>query len=150
MTGYATPDDVINEYEGTIPSDRVDYVAQKLQSATTVLLARVKSGGYASIAALITAGRTDADSVRLVLCNMVCRILRNPQGFRTQTAGPFSTTVDAQVSSGRVFVSREDLRLLGLRAGAGNVTVDDPALPYVTQPVPGTGYWRTASGVPIL
>ncbi|MGH3881953.1 MAG: fibronectin type III domain-containing protein [Gammaproteobacteria bacterium] len=131
MGGYATVGDVDAEYDGDIPVEQVGYVAQKLASAEVVL------GAVAGdITARITAGKTTPDAVRLVLCNMVLRVLRNADGIRTQTAGPFSYTLDQQVASGRLYVSREDRRLMGMRPGASTVTLDDRALPHVvTSPV---------------
>lgn len=124
MSLFATPDDVAARYDGEIPDGQLAYIDQRLSDAELVVTA---TGG--DITSRIIAGKTTAAAVRLVLCNMVIRILRNADGVRTQTVGPFSYTLDMQVASGRLFVSREDRRLLGLRPGASTVTLTDDALP---------------------
>jgi len=68
-----------------------------------------------------------------VLCNMVLRIVRNPTGASTQTAGPFSQTLDRQVAAGRLLLTRDDRLLLGLAAGATSVEMSDDALPYLAR-----------------
>lgn len=129
MATYATVDDVAAEYDGTIADDQWDYVDRKLTSAELVVDAVA-----GDIGGRITAGKTTAARVRLVLATMVIRVLRNAGGVRTETVGPFSVTVDQQVSSGRLYVSREDRRLLGLRSAATTMALDDPALRWVHRP----------------
>lgn len=141
MATYATVDDVVAEYDGTIADDQIEYVERKLTSAELVV--RSVAG---SIESRVGSGQTTFEAVRLVLCNMVIRVLRNPEGVRTQTVGPFSVSVDPGSSSAQLVVTKEDRQLLGLRARArGTVTLDDPALRHVLRRPPlsrhgGTDY----------
>lgn len=124
MSVYATIDDVRDEYNGEIPADSEAYVARKLAAAELIVQRAV--GG--DIAAYIASGKTSAAEVRLVLCDMVIRLLRNPGGVRTETAGPFSRTIDQSVASGNLWLTRDDKRKLGLRttaASADLALVDD-------------------------
>ena len=153
MATYATVDDVVAEYDGTIADDQIEYVERKLTSAELVV--RSVAG---DIGARIGSGQTTFDAVKLVLCNMVIRLLRNPEGVRTQTVGPFSVSVDPSVSSSQLLITREDRQLLGLRARArGTVTLDDPALCHVLRRPPlhrdrdrgswgSWGSWGSGSG----
>lgn len=132
MATYATVDDVVAEYDGTIGDDQIDYVERKLTSAELV----VKSVA-GDIGARIGSGATSFEAVKLVLCNMVIRVLRNPDGVRTQTVGPFSVSVDPSTSQAQLVVTREDRQLLGLKARSrGTVTLDDPALRHVLRRPP--------------
>jgi hypothetical protein len=129
---YATIDDVVAEYDGTIADDQIEYVERKLTSAELVVKAIA-----GDIGSRIGSGQTSFEAVKLVLCNMVIRVLRNPEGVRTQTVGPFSVSLDQSSSSAQLVVTREDRLLLGLRARArGTVTLDDPALCHVTSRPP--------------
>lgn len=125
MTMFATVDDVIARWDGTIALEQLESITTMLSDAERKVAAdrRVRSAG--GLMALIIAGRTTAEDVKLVLCDMVIRVLRNTGGVRTQTVGPFSYTLDQQVASGRLFVSREDWALLGVRAGAATVSLSD-------------------------
>lgn len=124
---YATVDDVVAEYDGTITDDQIEYIDRKLTSAELVVKAVA-----GDIGARIGSGQTTFEAVKLVLCNMVIRLLRNPEGVRTQTVGPFSVSLDSGASSAQLVITREDRQLLGLKARSrGTVTLDDPALSHV-------------------
>lgn len=132
MATYATIDDVVAEYDGTIGDDQIEYIERKLTSAELVVKAVA-----GDIGARIGSGATSFEAVKLVLCNMVIRVLRNPEGVRTQTVGPFSVSLDQAGSSAQLVITREDRQLLGMRARArGTVTLDDPALPWVLRRPP--------------
>lgn len=129
---YATVDDVAAEYDGTIADDQIEYIERKLTSAELVVKAVA-----GDIGARIGSGATSFEAVKLVLCNMVIRVLRNPEGVRTQTVGPFSVSLDQAGSSAQLVITREDRQLLGLRARSrGTVTLDDPALRHVLRRPP--------------
>ena len=40
---------------------------------------------------------------------MVLRVLRNPDGLRSETVGPFSTTYDTSVAAGLLAITADDL-----------------------------------------
>ena len=147
MATYASVDDVRLRYEAPIPEAQIEFVEQKLNDAEMILASRI-----GDIAAQITAATISVTAVRFVLCNMVMRVLRNPQGMRTQMAGPFSYTADREIAAGRLYVSREDFRLLGRHASAASVPLADPALEHVIQHYPHRSPWlrRSPTGVPYL
>lgn len=60
----------------------------------------------------IDAGTVDVDVVTYVVCEMVLRALRNPEGYTQEATGPFSASRDVNVASGRVTVTAEELALL--------------------------------------
>jgi hypothetical protein len=127
---YATVDDVRDEYEGTIPVERNDYVEQKLVAAERILSAPHNAG---DLAELIASGQATAEDVRFVLCNMVLRLIRNPTGIRTQSAGPYSVTLDRQHAHAGLIVTKEDKKLLGLSTGAMTLHLVDDTLSRVVR-----------------
>lgn len=130
MSTYATIDDLREEYEGTIPESSETLLQRKLDNAE-LIVARPMRG---DIAAWIATGKTSADEVRMVLCNMVLRVLRNPTGTTTQSAGPFSATLDKAVAAGKLFLTRDDRRALGLREGPVSIEMVDDALERPLRP----------------
>lgn len=120
MALFAKVEDVIARWDGPVPLEQLDYIDTKLSDAEVEVTALV-----GDIMSRIVAGKTTAAAVRIVLCRMVIRVLRNADGVKTQTVGPFSYTLDQQVASGRLFVSREDRRLLGFRGSASTVSLAD-------------------------
>lgn len=130
MATYATPADLRARFEGDLPESLDDKLTIKLDDAER-LLSRYLPGR--DIAAHITAARATAADVKQVLCNMVLRVLRNPTGANSQTAGPFSMSLDRQVAAGRLWLTRDDRRLLGLQAGAQSAEMTDDALPFLAR-----------------
>ncbi|MGK5677516.1 hypothetical protein [Actinoplanes sp. URMC 104] len=58
---------------------------------------------------LLASGRLDADVVALAAANMVLRVLRNPNGLKAETTGPFSKTYDVSAAAGQLVVTADDL-----------------------------------------
>jgi Phage protein Gp19/Gp15/Gp42 len=128
---YATVDDLRDSYfEGDIAASLDEKLTVKLDEAEEIVSSYLPNG---DIPAWIAAGNTNAKRVRMVLCSMVLRVLRNPTGANTQSAGPFSMTLDKAVASGKLWLTRDDRRLLGLRRGAQSVEIVDDALPLLAR-----------------
>lgn len=123
MPIYAQADDVADRWGQAIPQDRVAWVEQQIDDAEEHIADRV-----GPIADRIAAGRTTAARVEIVVCDMVLRVLKNPSGWRQQSVGPFNHTTDREVSSGRLMLTRNDKRLLGIRVGATSVPMVDETL----------------------
>lgn len=128
MSTYASLEDLRLEFEGTLDEDQDERLQQKLDNAEEILASYVRGR---DLAAHIAAGRTTTALVRLVVCDMVLRVLRNPAGVSQQSAGPFSVNLDQAVASGKLYLTRDDKRRLGLRAGPVSVEMVDDALPYL-------------------
>lgn len=60
----------------------------------------------------IAAGTVAGDSVGLAVLNMVARVLRNPQGLRSETTGPFSRAYDPDAASGMLQITDAETGLL--------------------------------------
>jgi hypothetical protein len=68
---------------------------------------------YPGIDDRISASTVSADSVGLAVLNMVARVLRNPQGLRSETTGPFSRAYDPDSASGMLAITDAETGLLG-------------------------------------
>lgn len=55
-------------------------------------------------------------AIKQVVGGAVARILRNPEGYRSQTAGGLSVTIDTRVAAGFLTILDEEWTLLGLSA----------------------------------
>ncbi len=130
MATYATVDDLRDRYEGDIPESLEEKLTVRIEEAE-LIVARPMRG---NIAAWIAAGKTSAAEVKMVLCNMVLRVLRNPGGTTVQSAGPFAQTLDKAVASGKLFLTRDDRRALGLRRGPTSIEMKDDALARPLRP----------------
>lgn len=63
----------------------------------------------------------DADAVKMVEATAVARVLRNPDGVRSQSADEFSYTVDSRVASGYLQLLNSEWALLGIGRGYASV-----------------------------
>ncbi|ASN69185.1 hypothetical protein 7S3_7 [uncultured Caudovirales phage] len=69
--------------------------------------------------------RLDHESVVMVQANAVCRVLRNPDGYRSEQAGSFSYQVDTRAAAGFLMILAEEWTLLGARGSSGVAPATD-------------------------
>ena len=125
---YATVDDLRERYEGSIAQSSEVPLTRKIEQAERLIRSRL----HTEIADWITAGKTTAEDVQDVVCEMVLRTVRNTTGVTAQSAGPFSQTFDAAVASGKLWLTRENRSQLGLRrTRSASAEIVDDALEYV-------------------
>lgn len=94
---------------------------------------------YPGIDERIASGIVSADSAGLAVLNMVARVMRNPDGLRSQTIGPISRSFDADAASGMLQITTADAGMLippantgrGVRGRIGTVRVTGGMVPKV-------------------
>lgn len=64
------------------------------------------------LTAQLAAGTVPDRAVRFVLCSMVLRVLRNPDGKAMESIDDYRYQRDASVSSGALYVSPDELAML--------------------------------------
>lgn len=74
--------------------------------------ARLVRDSYPGIDRRIAASTVSAGTVGLVTINMAAAVLRNPQGLRSSTTGPFSRSWDPDAASGRLRLTDDDREML--------------------------------------
>ena len=75
-------------------------------------------------------GRIDQEVLDMVQANMVVRVLKNPDGYRQESAGDYSYTIAANVPvGGGLFLTPQEARWLGIGGSLGSFRP--------TLPVPG-------------
>jgi hypothetical protein len=76
---------------------------------------------YPGIDDRIAAGTVPGDSAGLAVLNMVARVMRNPDGLRSQTIGPISRAFDTDVATGMLEITAAETGLLIPVTSSGNV-----------------------------
>lgn len=99
--------DVVEQF-GTMTLAQEGLTGYLVRAASALLRQHARQIGL-DIDAGITAGRLDPEVAALTVANMVLRVLRNPNGLRAETTGPFSRTYDVQVAAGLLVVTDYDL-----------------------------------------
>lgn len=86
------------------------------QTALTATLVRAASrlvrSRFPRIDAQIAAGVLDPEVVALGVVGMVLRVLRNPQGLRSEAVGPFSRAYDTSAAAGLLVITDNDESML--------------------------------------
>lgn len=110
---YATVDDVAARLGRPLSDAERPQVQALLDDAETIIRTRIPD-----LDDRVASGRLSAAVVRLVLVSMVLRVVRNPGGYRSETAGDYSYTMDSRAASGALIVLPDEWRLLGVGDGA--------------------------------
>ncbi|MGH3760256.1 Gp19/Gp15/Gp42 family protein [Actinophytocola sp.] len=127
---YASVADVEVRLGRPLTDAERDLAAVLLEDAETVIRVKIPD-----LDQRIADGRLRRELVVMVEANAVVRVLRNPGGFRSETAGDYSYTLDTRAAAGYLTIPDADWYLLGVRPGAFTIR---PAFPRCTIPPPPT------------
>lgn len=145
--------DVADQF-GTLTLAQEGLTAHLVRAASTLLRQRAQQAGM-DIDADIAAGRLDAEAAALAVTAMVLRVLRNPNGLRSETVGPFSRTFDTTVAAGLLVVSDAELGMVtpvpvvpdGIASlGIGTIRVTPGLAPPVGWPARAPSRWGSPYG----
>lgn len=104
---FASDGDVGAQF-GTMTPAQQGLARHLVRAASSLLRHRARQQGM-NIDAEIATGSVDADVAALTVANMVLRVMRNPNGLRAETTGPFSKTYDTTAAAGLLVVTDYDL-----------------------------------------
>lgn len=107
---YAEFEDVRDAWNRPLPEARREYVERKLGEAHRLLRSPSNAPG---LDLRVTSGQLDRELVGDIIVRMVIRVLRNPEGYRTESDGDYSYGRESGSSSGEVTVTDKDLEDLG-------------------------------------
>lgn len=114
----------------------VDYLIDKAE--------RLVRSKVSNLSARLLAGSISEADVRDVVCDMVLRVLRNPDGYRYEAAGDYSYQRDLTVAGGTLVISQSELaRLRGNLGQVTSVPVGDNALRHPHRRPP---WWEHGHG----
>lgn len=92
---------------GTLTGAQEGIVSFLLRAASAMI-----RHAYPYIDVQIAAGRVDPDLAALAVANMILRVLRNPNGLRSETVGPFSRSYDTGTAAGLLVITSTEAGLL--------------------------------------
>jgi hypothetical protein len=112
---YATVEDVRKRMKRPLTPEEEALATQLLDDAETRIRVRVRD---------LDTRAADPEYLKLVVlveANAVLRVLRNPEGYRSEADGDYSYSRLVQVASGLLEILDDDWLLLGVRRGAFTV-----------------------------
>lgn len=120
---YATPADVEARLGRELDEAETLVVQTRLDDAELILKSRIPD-----LDQKIVEGVISEDAVVMVESEMVLRLVRNPEGYTSETDGNYSYQISAEVASGKLSVLPYEWGLLGIRGGVYTIR------PYVQVP----------------
>jgi hypothetical protein len=129
--------DVTAQY-GSMTASQESLTGWLLRVASNMVRARLPL-----IDQQIRDGVVSQDMAALAVTNMVLRVLRNPEGLRSETVGPFSRAYDTSVAAGLLVLTDSELDLLSPTGQASRPTVGQfrPRAALAIAPVCRRGGW---------
>jgi len=122
---YAALSDVQSRLGRPLTDDETGQVPTLLSDVEQEITARIPD-----LADQIAAGTLDESAVVRVEASAVVRLLRNPNGYTSETDGDYSYQVNYKLNPGDLTITDKEWSLLGIGAGAFILSV----LPGVPKP----------------
>jgi hypothetical protein len=105
-------------YEGDTSSFSNDFVQGRLDEAVDKIEAR----WGAVVSARLASGALKTRLYEAVVCRVATRVLRNPEGYRSEQEGGYQYNLSAAVASGTLWFTDDDARdLTGIGLNGGTV-----------------------------
>jgi hypothetical protein len=120
---YATPADVEARLGRSLDTSETLVVQTRLNDAELLLKSRIPD-----LDQKILDGTISQDAVVMIESEMVLRLVRNPEGYTSETDGSYSYQISAEVASGKLSVLPYEWALLGIRGGLYTIA------PYMQMP----------------
>lgn len=108
----ATASDVEVRLGRTSTTEEISLVETRLADVERMILRRIPD-----LADKVTAGSIDAADVVQVEADAVLRLVRNPDGYASETDGTYGYTLSREMASGRIEITREEWATLGVTGG---------------------------------
>jgi hypothetical protein len=108
--GGPPPLATVGEYTelfGPLSPARESLVRALLRRASQLL-----RDSHPNLTERIAAGQLSGDSASLAVINMAARVMRNPNGLRSESTGPFTRSYDPDLASGLLTLTDADTVLL--------------------------------------
>lgn len=100
-----SPQDVASRLGRPLTTEETSLAETLILDAENILRVRTPDKDLDSL---------DEASVKQVVASAVVRVLRNPDGYRSETAGGVSYTIDTRAAAGFLLILDDEWRLLGL------------------------------------
>ncbi|WP_243063190.1 Gp19/Gp15/Gp42 family protein [Humibacter sp. RRB41] len=100
--------DVAARYEGDLDAFSCTYVSTQVQDAVDYALSRWR----AEITSRLASGDLTINLYKRVIADAVLRVIRNPQGFSNENDGGYGYGLRAQVASGNLWFTDDDVETL--------------------------------------
>jgi hypothetical protein len=133
---YATVDDVQKRFPRDLDDSEAGIVAVRLADAEELILQKIPD-----LTDRTADGQLSERQVVMAEVEAVLRLVRNPEGYVSETDGNYSYTLSQRVASGRLTI---DWDTLGVSSGVGLIGLNGVHGDYDTDKTIGTASWGSA------
>ena len=120
---YASVDDVAARWARTPDDEQAALIEIRLADVERKIKRRIPD-----LAAKITAGTIDVEDVKQVEADTVLRLVRNPEGYLSETDGNYTYMLQQGAAPGALTISADDWAALGVTIGM-MMLIPDPVIP---------------------
>jgi uncharacterized protein YcaQ len=110
VTAYATPADVQAIAGRELSTEETALVERRLAQVERKILRRIPD-----LLEQITAGTVDQDDVVDIEAEAVLRLIRNPEGYSSESDGQYSYQFNRETASGKLEILAEEWERLGIK-----------------------------------
>jgi hypothetical protein len=118
MTTYAEAADVAARLGRALSTEEAALVTVRLADAERMIRRRIKD-----LDDQVTSGDIDPEDVKQVEAEAVLRLVRNPDGYTSETDGNYGYQLSAELASGKLEILPDEWAILGI-GSFGMFTID--------------------------
>lgn len=107
---YATADDVAIRWARTPSDDELALIEVRLGDVERLIRRRITD-----LDTQVDAGTIDEEDLKQVECEAVLRLVRNPDGYLSESDGNYTYMLRSDLASGRLEVLPEEWDMLGVK-----------------------------------
>lgn len=97
----------------------LDEQEEKLVAVLAADALRLIKAKVPSFSERLASGVLEPGSVRMVIANAIVRVLKNPDGYRSESMGGMSYTIDTRAAAGFLTILGDEWKFLGVGQSAG-------------------------------
>lgn len=107
---YASADDVQAVYGRTLTTEETALVERRLAQVERMILRRIPD-----LAEKMAAGDIDQDDVIYIEAEAVLRVIRNPEGLRSETDGTYRYQLSSEAADNSLRITADEWQILGIK-----------------------------------
>ena len=131
---YASAADVTTLWAKEPEPEVISLIERRLEQVERMLKRRIPD-----LAVRITAGDIDEADVVDIEADAVLRVVRNPDGYLSETDGGYTYQLQSDLSSGKLTITDEEWEILGVKPAARMTVIVPNLVAPVRGPLFGSG-----------
>lgn len=128
---YAAAADVTTLWAKEPEPEVISLIERRLEQVERMIKRRIPD-----LAVRITAGDIDEADVVDIEADAVLRVVRNPDGYLSETDGGYTYQLQSDLSSGKLTITDEEWAILGIKPAARMTVI----VPNLVAPVRGSSF----------